>query len=165
MAVSIVIKIGNIAGESQVGEGAKSSHVGEIDVLNWNWGLTQSASSHVGSGAGSGTADVRDLTFTKYIDKASPILLQECFKGSDQKQAVLTCIKVGGKEPIEFIKITMSGTVFLSSVSNGDVLPNDRYTETVTLNFSKVKFEYTTQNADQTKGATIAGEFTISAHH
>jgi type VI secretion system secreted protein Hcp len=157
MAVSICIKIGKIQGESAI-----KGHEGEIDVLSWNWGLTQSASAHVGSGAGSGSADVKDLRITKYVDKASPILLQECFKGSDQTTAVLTVIKVGGKAPVEFVKITMDGTVFLSSVSTGDPLPNDRYTETVTLNFSHVKFEYTTQNADQSKGASVAGELHIS---
>jgi len=48
MAFTICIKIGDIAGESTV-----ASHVGEIDVLSWNWGLTQSAQ---GRWAGRGRA-------------------------------------------------------------------------------------------------------------
>jgi type VI secretion system secreted protein Hcp len=160
MAVSICIKIGSIKGESQT-----KGHESEIDVLEWSWGLTQSASAHISTGAGSGSADVRDLTIKKYIDAASPTLLQECFFGHDHKQAVLTVLKVGGKAPIEMVKMTMSGTVFISSVNTGHPEPNDRYTETVTLNFAKVKFEYTGQNADQSKGASVSGEFDIAKKH
>jgi len=160
MAVSIVIKIGKIQGDSVV-----AKHEKEIDVLEWNWGLTQSASAHIATGAGSGSADVRDLTIRKYIDSASPTLLQECFYGHDHKEAILTVIKAGGKTAIEMVKMTMSGTVFISSVNSGQPTGDDRYTETVTLNFAKVKFEYTGQNADQSKGASVAGEFDIAKRH
>jgi type VI secretion system secreted protein Hcp len=158
MAANMCIKIGTIPGESGTG-----GHAGEIDVLSWHWGLTQSASSHVGSGAGSGTADVHDLTITKYVDKASPTLLQQCFYGCDQKEAVLTVIKASGEDgPLDFVKMTMSGTVFISSVETGDSLPNDAYKETVTLNFSEVKFEYKLQTSNQVEGATSTGAFNIN---
>lgn len=156
MSLKICMNINKITGESIV-----DSHAGEIDVLSWNWGLTQSATGQVG-GARAGTADVNDLTFTKYVDVASPALIQECFAGSDQGQAVLTVIKGSGKDALEFVRITMSGTVIISSVKTGDPLPNDRYSETVTLNFSHVKFEYTPLNPDNSTGATATGEFTIS---
>ncbi len=160
MAVSICIKIGNIKGES-----VTKGHDKEIDVLEWSWGLTQSASAHISTGAGSGSADVRDLTIKKYVDAATPVLLQECFYGHDHKTATLTVLKAGGKAAIEMVKMTMSGTVFISSVNTGHPEPNDRYTETVTLNFAKVKFEYTGQNADQSKGASVSGEFDIAKRH
>jgi type VI secretion system secreted protein Hcp len=165
MAVSVCVKVGKIEGESKLGEGGKTPHVGEIDVLSWNWGLTQSASAHVGSGAGAGTADVRDLTFTKYVDFATPTLLYECFKGNDQKEATLTCLKVGGDSAVEFIKIKMSGTVFISSVSTGDLVAGDRFTETVTLNFAHATVEYTLQGKDNTKGKSNAKELPISSQH
>jgi type VI secretion system secreted protein Hcp len=158
MARSICIKIGNIPGESKI-----KGHEGEIEVLSWNWGLSQSASGHVGSGAGCGTADVKDLTITKLVDKASPTLIQECFKGSDQKEAVLTVIKAG-TDTTESVKMTMSGTVIVSSVHTGDPLPNDQYSETVTLNFSQARFEYTVQTDKQVKGATSSADITIGAH-
>ena len=157
MAVSICIKIGDIKGESTV-----KNHEKEIDVLEWSWGLTQSASAHISTGAGSGSADVRDLTIRKYVDASTPVMLQEAFKGSDFKTATLTVMKVGGKAVIDMVKMTMSGTVFISSINTGQPTADDRYTETVTLNFAKVKFEYTGQNADQSKGASVAGEFNIA---
>ena len=156
MSFKICMKIKKITGESVV-----ENHAGEIDVLSWSWGLTQSATGQVG-GARAGTADVKDLTFTKYVDHASPTLIQECFAGDDQGEAVLTVIKGAGTNALEFVKITMSGTVIISSVKTGDPLPNDRYSETVTLNFSHVKFEYTPLNPDNSAVATATGEFTIS---
>jgi type VI secretion system secreted protein Hcp len=157
MAFKICLKIGDIKGES-----GTAGHIGDIDVLSWNWGLTQSASAHIGTGGiASGSADVKDLTITKYVDKATPSLLQACFRGSNQKEAVLTVIKASGDSAIEFVKITMSGTVVVSSVKTGDPLPNDMYSETVTLNFANVKFEYKPQLADHTEGAVSTAEFDI----
>jgi len=52
-------------------------------------------------------------------------------------------IKGAGTNALEFVKITMSGTVIISSVKTASPLPNDRYSETVTLNFSHVKFART----------------------
>lgn len=149
MAVDIVLSIKTIKGESaKVADG--------IDVLEWSWGLTQSASSHISTGAGSGSADVRDLTIKKWVDAASPNLIYSCFQGNDIGETKLSVTKVGGKGgPIEMVKMTMYGTVFISSVNTGHAEANDRYSETVTLNFAKVKFDYTGQKPDQSKGATI----------
>jgi type VI secretion system secreted protein Hcp len=163
MAVSICLKLGDknwIKGES-----VTSKHENEIDVLSWSFGLTQSASAHIATGAGTGSADVRDLTITKYVDAATPNLLQGCFYGNDYTPAVLTVLKSGGKEAIEMIKMTMDGTVFISSVQTGDPLPNDRYSETVSLNFAHAKIEYTGQKADGSKGASVSGEMQIAKKH
>jgi type VI secretion system secreted protein Hcp len=158
MAANMCIKIGTIPGESTT-----EGHANEIDVLSWHWGLTQSASSHVGGGGGSGTADVHDLTITKYVDKASPTLLQQCFYGCDQKEAVLTVIKASGDQgALDFVRMTMSGTVIISAVETGDCMPNDMYKETVSLNFSEVKFEYKLQTGNQMEGATSTGAFSIN---
>ena len=113
MAVDIVLSIKTIKGESaKVADG--------IDVLEWSWGLTQSASSHISTGAGSGSADVRDLTIKKWVDAASPNLIYSCFQGNDIGETKLSVTKVGGKGgPIEMVKMTMYGTVFISSVNTG----------------------------------------------
>jgi type VI protein secretion system component Hcp len=50
-------------------------------------------------------------------------------------------------------------------VNTGHPEPNDRFTETVTLNFAAAKFEYTGQNPDQSKGASVSGEFDIAKKH
>jgi type VI secretion system secreted protein Hcp len=164
MAVSICLRLGpdkkNLKGESVI-----TKHENEIDVLAWNWGLTQSGTAHRATGAGAGSADVHDLTITKYVDLSSPMLIQECFNGTDFGESVLTFLKVGGGKgnQVEYLKITMSGTVMISSVtSGGSAGGDDSFTETVTLNFASVKIDFTSQTANQGKGATVSGNFDIA---
>ena len=67
MAVDMFLKLGDVKGESAAG-----GHTEEIDVLAWSWGMTQSGTTHMGSGGGAGKVDVHDLSITKYVDKATP---------------------------------------------------------------------------------------------
>ena len=164
MAFSITIKIGDIKGESAgVGPGKDPKpHAGEIDVLSWGWGITQSASAQIGGGAGVGKADVKDLTFTKYVDKASPNLLFYCFKGTAFQKVVLTVTKVSGDAALEYVVITLFGTVFISSVNTGIPLPNDMYSEIVTLNFNKATFQYTPQKPNHTADSPVSQDIIIA---
>jgi type VI secretion system secreted protein Hcp len=164
MAVSICLRLGP-SGKNVKGESVITKHENEIDVLAWNWGLTQSGTAHRATGAGAGSADVHDLTITKYVDMATPNLIQDCFNGVDEGETVLTFIKVGGGKGnhVEYLKVTMSGTVMISSVtSGGSAGGDDSFTETVTLNFASVKIDYMSQTANQGKGATVSGNFDIA---
>ena len=53
MAMDMFLKIEGVDGESR-----DDKHAGEIDVLAWSWGMTQSGSMHVGGGGGSGKVSV-----------------------------------------------------------------------------------------------------------
>ena len=145
MAMDMFIKIGDLKGESR-----DSKHKGEIDVLAWSWGCSNSGSAHMGGGAGAGKANVQDLSLTKYIDKCSCSLLLACCKGTHYTDATLVVRKAGGK-PLEYLTITMS-EVLVSAVSTGGSGGEDRLTENVTLNFAKVKVDYIEQKPDGTEG-------------
>src|SRR4030081_2471086 len=69
MAIDMFMKLDDIKGESVDG-----SHKGEVDVLSWTWGASQAGSAQVGGGTGSGKVQVQDLSFSKYTDRASPVL-------------------------------------------------------------------------------------------
>ncbi len=151
MPADIHIKIDDIKGEA-----ADEKHKDEIEVLSWSWGVSQAGTMHVGTGGGAGKVHVQDLTFTKHVDKATPNLIRNSCKGKHLGTAVLSCKKAAGDAPIEYVKITLTD-IIITSVSlggTGGVL----LSETVTLNFSKVKIEYTPQ---KTKGGV--GEGVISA--
>jgi type VI secretion system secreted protein Hcp len=139
------MQIGDLKGESR-----DKVHVGKIDVLAWSWGASNSGSAHDGGGAGSGKANVQDLSFTKYIDKCSPSLMLACCQGSHYDTALLIVRKAGGK-PLEYLKITLT-EVLITSVSTGGSGGEDRLTENVALNFAKVKVDYVEQKADGTEG-------------
>jgi type VI secretion system secreted protein Hcp len=141
MAVDMFMKIKDVDGES-----ADDKHAKSIDVLAWSWGMSNSGSAHVGGGAGSGKVAVQDLSFTKYVDASSNALMLFACNGKHVPEALLT-VRKAGEKPLEYIKITMSD-VLISSVSTGGSGGEDRLTENVTLNFAKVKFEYTKQKKD-----------------
>jgi type VI secretion system secreted protein Hcp len=143
MAVDMFLLIKDIPGESQDADFGKK---GGIDVLAWSWGMSQSGTTHLGSGGGSGKVSIQDLSFTKYVDKASANLMKFCCNGQTVATAQLTVRKAGGAKPLPYIVIDME-TVMITSVSSGGSGGEDRLTENVTLNFSKVKFTYAQQDA------------------
>jgi type VI protein secretion system component Hcp len=90
-------------------------------------------------------------------------LLYYCFAGTAFDKAILTVTKVSGDDkPLEFFVLTLSGTVFISSVHTGDPLPNDMYSETVTLNFNKAHIQYTPQKADHTADSPVSQDIIIT---
>lgn len=145
MAVDIFIKIGDIKGESQ-----DQAHKDEIDVLNWSWGMVQSGNMHSGGGGGSGKVAVRDLSFTKYIDKATPNLMTYCSNGKHIDKVTLTVRKAGGESPVEYLLIHLE-EVIVTSYDTGGSGADDRLTEKLTLNFAQVRVDYQPQKADGTK--------------
>jgi type VI secretion system secreted protein Hcp len=112
MAVDMFMKIDTVDGEAQ-----DSKHKKEIDVLSWSWGVSNSGSAHNGSGAGSGKASVHDLTFTKWVDSATPKLALGCCSGKHFKDAVLI-VRKAGEKPVEYLKIKLD-TVLITSISTG----------------------------------------------
>jgi type VI secretion system secreted protein Hcp len=139
MAVDMFIKLGDIKGESK-----DATHKGEIDVLAWSWGASQSGTTHSGGGGGAGKVNVQDISFTKYVDKSSPSLFLSCANGSHLPTATLV-VRKAGENPLEYLKLEFE-TVLISSYSTGGSGGEDRLTENVTLNFAKMKLSYTPQN-------------------
>ena len=103
-----------------------------------------------------GKASFQDVSVTKYVDSSSTDLALACSCGEHYPEAKLT-VRKAGKTPLEYLKITMTD-VLISSISTGGSGGEDRLTENVTLNFAKVKVEYTPQKkdgaADKTKEFT-----------
>ncbi|MEY1556976.1 Hcp family type VI secretion system effector [Yoonia sp. R2331] len=145
MAVDMFFKIEGIDGESKDG-----SHTNEIDVLAWSWGMSQSATTHMGGGGGSGKVNVQDISFTKYVDKSSPELMKACMTGRHITEATLVVRKAGDK-PLEYMTIKIND-IIVSSVSTGGSGGEDRLTENVTLNFSQVDYKYIEQTDTGAEG-------------
>lgn len=146
MAVDMFLALkGEISGEAQ-----DEKHKGEIDVLAWSWGMSQSGSFHVGGGGGAGKANFQDISITKWIDTASPILMLYCANGDHFDKARLT-VRKAGKKPLEYLIIEMD-KVMVTSVSTGGSGGEDRLTENVSLNFAKVEVKYKEQKPDGSGG-------------
>ena len=141
MAVDMYLKIDTIDGETTDKEMVKTK---AIDILAWSWGVSNSGTTHMGGGGGSGKANFQDISCTKYIDAASHALLLACATGEHFTNAVLT-VRKAGKTQQKYVTITME-EVMVTSVSTGGSGGEDRLTENLSLNFAKVKFEYFQQD-------------------
>ena len=115
---------------------------GEIDVLSWNWGVSQ-PSGPAGGGSGKGKAIPGDFHFTHLYDKASPVLAKKCVSGTHFKDAKLTARKAGEGQQ-DFLVVTLK-EVFITSVMPGGSTGGD-ILEQVTCSYKDVEFAYKPQD-------------------
>ena len=157
MAADVFLKIGDIEGESP-----DDAHTNEIEVVSWNWGISQPGSMATGGGGGTGRADFSSLDFTHRVDKATPNLMKICATGEHVDEATMT-IRKSGTDPQEFIIITME-KVFVTQVSPSGQDGGGEIYEGVSLQFAKVKFEYKPQKEDGSLDAGVTFEYDIKAN-
>ena len=157
MASNIFAKIGTIKGES-----TDAKHPGEIDVLSWAWGVTQSGSMAHGGGGGAGKASFQDLTFTHHIDKATPLLLKACATGEHIPEATIA-VRKAGKVQLDYLVIKLSD-VLITSVAVSVAVDESPTAESVSLQAAKVDLEYKAQKADGSLDAGLHFKYDLKAN-
>jgi len=153
MAVDAFLKLGDLKGESPV-EGFEE----QIQVLSWSWGMSQTGTTHLGTGGGAGKVNVQDMAVVHYMDTASPSIVQACCNGKHFPEATLT-LRKAGEDPLEYLILTLTD-VIITSVSVGGSEGEERNIENFTLNFGKFKYSYQPQD---NKGAKAGGAIEYEA--
>ena len=148
VATDYFLKLDGIDGES-----TDDKHKGEIDVLSWSWGVSQSGTHQAGGGGGAGKASPTDLSFSMITCKASPKLYLACATGEHIKTAKLVVRKAGGEQQ-EYMSVLLSD-VLVSSYSTGGSGGGDLPMESFSLNFGKMEYEYKPQKADGTLDSPV----------
>ena len=145
MAFDMHIKFGS--GKVKI-EGASNhkKHKGEVPILAWSWGVSNTGDLHTGAGAASGgKAHVQDISITKYVDGCSNALMQACCTGGRVDEAWIYVTNATG-EQTDFLTIHLSEGVLVTSVSTGGSGGEDKLTENVTLHFGKFKYSFQPQD-------------------
>lgn len=154
--VDYFLKIDGIPGES-----TDKSHPNEIDVDSWSWGATQvGTSSGSGGGGGAGKVSIQDFNFVAHTSKASPVLFLTCASGQHLKQAVLTARKSGGTQA-DFLTLTMIDVLVSSYQIAGSETAETVPMDQVSLNFSKIQFEYKMQRPDGSLDAPVTSGWDV----
>lgn len=149
MADNMILRLG----DSIKGESAIAGYEDQIDIKNWNWGMTQSGTTHEGMGGGSGKVSVQDLTIVKFVDASTHDLIKHTSSGKHITDAELVVMKAGGDSPVVYWRLKMYDVMVTSYQTRGageDDL--DRVSETISLNFAKFEVTYTGQEADGSAG-------------
>ena len=133
MAVDMFLKLDGVDGES-----LDHKHKGEIEILSFSWGLTNSIGSATGGG-GAGKVKFNEFTIVKMIDSASPKFMERCCQGEHISNGQLTLVARGQKgNQEEFLKIKLTDILVSSyqtgGSNQGGIVPMDQ----VTLNFASV---------------------------
>ncbi|MDG3005786.1 Hcp family type VI secretion system effector [Paludisphaera mucosa] len=156
--VDYFLKIDGVDGES-----TDSKHKASIDVESWSWGETNSGDAATRGGMGAGKVAMQDFHFVMRVNKATPKLFEKCATGEHIKKAVLTCRKAG-KDQQEYLKVTLEDLIVSSyqtgGSGHGEVVPVDQ----VSLNFSKIEFEYKEQKSDGSLGGSVKAGYDLKAN-
>ncbi len=157
MAVDGFLKI---EGPKVEGESKVQGHVGEIQILDVHFGINQPAGGHFGTGSGVGKADFHDISLTKRFDAASPTLMGFCANGKHFDKGTVTLRKVSGDEtPMTWLTIEMEHVLISAITPSG--LASGEGMEHLTLNFDKIKMEYTPQTEKGAKDKAKVFDFKV----
>lgn len=107
--------------------------------------LISRGSSPLGSPGGtsrgrSGNVDMQDLTIVKEVDRLSPDIVSKCSAGEHISEVTLEVRPAGGNER-EYLVIEMTNVV-IESIAPQSNTGRDRPTESVTLSYEKLNWEY-----------------------
>lgn len=134
--MAIFMKYGAVKGET-----TQVTHKEWIEISSLQWGVGRGISMGVGGGSKreASAPSVSEITVTKSMDIASPLLLKEAIGGKAVEVKIeLTQTDASGKH-VAYQKYVLSDTLVSGySISSG----GDRPSESLSLNFAKVDSEY-----------------------
>jgi len=158
MATDYFLKLDGIKGETQ-----DSKHKDEIEIMSFSFGATQTGSFASGLGGGAGKVSFQDFHFVMTMNKASPLLLQNCATGKHIPSGLITVRKAGGTQ-VEYLKIKLTDILVSSyqtgGSSSGGSIPTDQFS----LNFAKINFEYADQKADGSLNPGTVASYDLKAN-
>jgi len=158
MAENMHLKLGDIKGDAKT-----EGHDGEMVILGFDFGATQSATMHVNSGGGAAAVSVRDFKVTKYVDSATPNLFAFCASGEHIAEAVFSARKAAGKEQLLYLKVTMEECIISSYQVGQAVGDNEVVKETILINCARMKIEYIPQEGVGSGAGGIEGGWDMQA--
>jgi type VI secretion system secreted protein Hcp len=128
-----------------------------IEIDSWSF-TGHNASTHMhGTGGGAGKVSLGDLQLSKSIvDMATVTLFLNLCTGKHFEKAILHCRKKTGDDgkALEYLTAEMKD-VTVSSVSLGGHGSATGVSESFSLAFTEIKWKYTQQNKDGTKGSSV----------
>ena len=158
-AYSIFLRLDGIEGEA-----TNSDFENQIVVTSFSHGMSILAPTGGSSGPGTSKPTFTDLTITKSLDKASPLLYLNCAQGKVIKTATLTLCQQDEDKTTVFYTIKLGQVLVTSVRSSGNSGGDSRPTETITLNFSTIDCKYVPQNSDGTAGTPVEFKWNLTTN-
>jgi type VI secretion system secreted protein Hcp len=128
--------------EGVEGECIAVFHGGDIELIDWDWGISNTAPLELKSDVSTHTKG-EDLNITKGIDTATKTLIQKCALGTHIPRGRLTCEKNDGGENFTYLIIEFEDMKVMSV--KADKGSENVRTESVVFKYSKFKIAYAKQ--------------------
>jgi type VI secretion system secreted protein Hcp len=146
IADDMFVQIANVQGEA-----LDKEFQGAVKALSWSWGMDQSSTAFSTAGRTGSAVKVQELSFTHFVDRATPKLMEYCATGKHISDARLTLRTSGSDRPISYVVIDLKSVVVNKIAMGGDP-SSGRSIEQVSLSFAAIQFTY--KSVDATGRAT-----------
>ena len=153
--VDYFLKIEGIEGESTT-----VGHEREIQIESFSWGVSNVP---IVGGGGTGKAVLQDLTMVTRMSKASPKLMLACCTGQGIPSVSFVAERANVEgEALTYFTVTLENamiTSYQTGGSLGDVVPTDQ----ISLNFTKITFEYIPLDENGRPGTPVTATYDVAA--
>lgn len=143
----IFMQYGDLSGDVTL-----KGYAGDIELNSFQWGVGRGISSPTG-GSGdreSSAPSVSEIVVTKTMDKTSAALLRDALAGQGTTVKIFFVDLLKGGNSRTYAEYDLDNVLISGySTSSG----GDRPSESISLNFTKVKYTFFAQNADGTTTA------------
>ena len=156
MAYDAFLKLDGVTGESQ-----KQGHTGEIDLMSFSWGASNSSSVGTGTGVSVGKVAVSDFSIMKATDSSSPVLFQKCCDGSVMATGVVTLQRQVQGTATPYLVYNFTNVYVTSIQWSGSGGAGDAPMESVSFCFEVGTVDYTPLKDDGTGGNAIHGGWDV----
>lgn len=141
------------------GESEDTGFEKQIEIDSFSLGASNPTTAGLTGGSGAGKATFSDCTVSKRMDLSTGTLFQQMCAGKHFTTATITNLKAAGDKPLKFLEFKLS-EVFVTAISWGGAAGND-VSESMSMSFSKIQFNYQAQKGDGTGGDTAGGGWDI----
>ena len=124
----------------------------QIELNSFSWGVGRGISMITGRTANRevSSPSISEVTVSKAMDKATPLLVQEGVIGTKGKKVILHLVRTGGDTLEEYMTYTLENCLISSySVSGAD---GGEPGETLSLSFTSIETAYSEAGKDNVKG-------------
>jgi type VI secretion system secreted protein Hcp len=150
-------------GKDVTGESTLTDYAGKMELLSFSHGVAMQITGDLSNTERtSGKPNHQDMTVTKYLDAASPVLSQGCCQGTAYKQVDIVIGRNDSGKVIEMMRYTMKN-VLISSISVGGG-GGDKPVETVTLNYNDMAWKFTSQHAEVGQNGVVNGTWNLATN-
>lgn len=153
-------------GDTIKGDSLVEGFADKIEVMSYSHNVAMQVTNDVSNKERtSGRPHIGEFTITKFVDGSTATLNEYCCAGKDIPVATITCSRNSGADDgktMPFIVYTLNNVIISNvSVSGGS---GGKPVETLSLNFTKIKWELTSQKEDGSKEGTAASTWDLSAN-